>query len=220
MKNLYDVLNVTSDATQNEIKKAYRKRMMEIHPDKNGGAQHIDHDPVQHAYDVLSDPERRKRYDETGDDGDATSLIEQARNKVSQYVMQYINSSYNEKYTNMASTIKQHIATERQGLDDIKVGSEKMAKKLAEIRKRLHTGDGSGFVEAMVADMEKKIADSKQELEGEYRVLEEAERIAETIGYDVEEMVAVADAPGWAAATAAGERQRASFQNASFRWGK
>mmetsp|Transcript_26526 Transcript_26526/g.32094 ORF Transcript_26526/g.32094 Transcript_26526/m.32094 type:complete len:327 (-) Transcript_26526:382-1362(-) len=75
--NLYTtVLDVTSDATPAQLRKAYYRRALLFHPDKNvndDGAT-LKFQAVSLAYEILSDAERRKEYDETGelyDDDDA-----------------------------------------------------------------------------------------------------------------------------------------------------
>jgi molecular chaperone DnaJ len=70
-KNFYDVLGVSKAATQDELKKAYRKLVREFHPDKNPGDKEAEErfKEIQGAYDVLSDPEKRKQYDAFGSAG-------------------------------------------------------------------------------------------------------------------------------------------------------
>jgi hypothetical protein len=62
---LYATLGLTSQATAEEIKKAYRSAAQKHHPDKQGDPETFK--AVQAAYDVLSDPEKRAEYDTTGE---------------------------------------------------------------------------------------------------------------------------------------------------------
>ncbi len=70
-RDYYEVLEVSKDATADQIKKAYRKKAIEFHPDKNPGDKIAEEKfkEAAEAYDVLSDPDKRARYDQFGHAG-------------------------------------------------------------------------------------------------------------------------------------------------------
>lgn len=70
-RDYYEVLGVSKDASADEIKKAYRKKAIEFHPDKNPGdkAAEDKFKEAAEAYDVLSNPDKRARYDQFGHAG-------------------------------------------------------------------------------------------------------------------------------------------------------
>ncbi len=67
-KDYYEVLGVAKNATADDLKKAYRKMAIKYHPDKNPGDKEAEEKfkEVAEAYDVLSDPNKRARYDQFG----------------------------------------------------------------------------------------------------------------------------------------------------------
>lgn len=70
-RDYYEVLEVSKTATADEIKKAYRKKAIQYHPDKNPGNKEAEEKfkEAAEAYEVLSNPEKRQRYDQYGHAG-------------------------------------------------------------------------------------------------------------------------------------------------------
>ena len=70
-RDYYEVLEVQRGASADEIKKAYRKAALKYHPDKNPGDKSAEEKfkEAAEAYDVLSNPDKRARYDQFGHEG-------------------------------------------------------------------------------------------------------------------------------------------------------
>src|SRR6059058_4856941 len=71
MADFYMVLGVPRGASDEDIKKAYRKLAMQYHPDRNNGAKEAEErfKEITEAYDVLRDPQKRAAYDRYGEAG-------------------------------------------------------------------------------------------------------------------------------------------------------
>ena len=70
-RDYYEVLGVDKSANEDALKKAYRKLAIKYHPDKNPGDAEAEEKfkEIAEAYDVLSDPQKRQRYDQFGHAG-------------------------------------------------------------------------------------------------------------------------------------------------------
>lgn len=73
-KDYYKVLGIAKGASEDEIKKAYRKQALRYHPDKNKSPGAEDKfKEIAEAYDVLSDAKKRDIYDRFGEEGNCTT---------------------------------------------------------------------------------------------------------------------------------------------------
>lgn len=70
-RDYYEILGVSKDSSDAEIKKAYRKKAMKFHPDRNKGDAEAEKKfkEASEAYEVLRDPQKRARYDQYGHAG-------------------------------------------------------------------------------------------------------------------------------------------------------
>lgn len=84
MADLYETLGVDPDATEDDIKRAYKRKAMIVHPDRGG-----DNDAftaLKKAYEVLSDEESRAHYDETGEVKDHHKPEDEIRSELIKHV--------------------------------------------------------------------------------------------------------------------------------------
>lgn len=87
VQDFYQRLNVPRGASADEVKKAYRKLAKQYHPDHNAGDKHAEEKfkALNEAFEVLSDPKKRKMYDEFGEDAAKLGWDEAKADQFRQY---------------------------------------------------------------------------------------------------------------------------------------
>lgn len=160
--SLYDDLGVAKDADAAAIKKAHRRKVKKSHPDNTETGDAEEFRRAQHAYLVLSDPDRRKRYDETGADEDTAgrgrSPEEMERDEALQALGAMIvgllsNSDSALDYTDLQKPLLSQVRAQAQqmGADKAKARGEiKRAEKMAK-RWRKKKPDGADLIAAILA---------------------------------------------------------------------
>ena len=75
-KDFYKLLGVPADASEDDIKKAYRRMALKFHPDKNSDPDAEDKfKEIAEAYEILTDPKKRAIYDQYGEEGERGVVV-------------------------------------------------------------------------------------------------------------------------------------------------
>lgn len=147
MINHYDTLNLASTATQEEIKVAYRRAAQQAHPDKGGSVD--DMAAVNKAYEVLSDPERRAKYDATGQDSDANSDHQRAQMALAQILTAAIAAGARDPVRHARSILdNQH---KEASLHKVRV--EKELQKIRGVEGKVRAKEGENMFDALVRNL-------------------------------------------------------------------
>ena len=106
----YKILGVDKNASTEDIKKAYRKLARKLHPDLNPNDKdaHKKFQQINEANEVLSDPEKRKKYDQYGKDWQHAEQFEQARRQQQQYAGQggqYFSGEFGDDFSEFFSSL-------------------------------------------------------------------------------------------------------------------
>lgn len=176
MSDLYEVLNVDKDASAEEIKKSYRKKAQESHPDSASGNAEV-FKQVHLAYDTLGNPESRKNYDETGSTERSASLLDEAE--------KYLLSIFDHVIT-LVDEHNDYIALARQGLDagvedeqrQVRI-SRKQIDKLERKSGRIKVKDGDNLYQML---LDSKIQELHEKVEHKLKriaILEESKKLLE-----------------------------------------
>lgn len=188
---LYEILGVPQDASDAEIKAAYRRRAKETHPDQNAGAAD-DFNEVGRAYRALSDHTRRAQYDRTGkvDDSDPAAQMEvQAQAQLTLFVRNAIREAGArgpERFDLMAFVRQQQNAAIRQLKAQTEEAQED-AKDQAKVLERMTwpEGDPTPLQRALEDDLRNARAKAEA-LEGAVKVIERTIELAKGFSYRFE----------------------------------
>lgn len=134
-QNLYEVLGVPRDASQEEIKKVYREKAKKLHPDKGGSIQAMSQ--LALAYECLGDPERRKHYDDTGISDGADQTEQAARNIILSAFDQATANDSNIDYVGFARDhVESRLNHYESQLSDLKSIIKRLERSRARVKTR------------------------------------------------------------------------------------
>ena len=152
--DLYEILGVPRDATLAAIKTAFRRKAKDKHPDLGGDPEHFH--LLKLAYDVLSDPEQRRHYDETGETpaDKATNAAEEARFRtlVGEVMVALIAQAGAPEFTDILEKARESVVTQIEAVDHQLATFSTLAKRISEVLRRLHSPDQDNFLNELLQE--------------------------------------------------------------------
>ena len=173
MNNLYDSLGVPRDASPDAIRAAYRKKAQAHHPDKGGDVSQFQ--AIQTAYDVLSDDDRRARYDTTGDTEQGPSIEGQARMYVATLLNAVMQGQADVRTTDILAVMRNQLAIDRSRVEAEKVRLGGFVSRRQEAMKRVTQGVLSDMLDAEIKRLEGMVA----QCNAQHGVFDAAEKLLE-----------------------------------------
>jgi curved DNA-binding protein CbpA len=155
-KKLYKTLNISEDASQEDVKNAYRKKAKESHPDKASGSKEKMQE-INKAYAILKNPNLRDRYDKTGDE----NAVDNEASKILSFAVEILNMIIQEDPKNVDKWMKDHkrlfensFITTKNKLENEK---EKLEKFILRIKKYPRKDFIKEILLAKLGDVDRKI---------------------------------------------------------------
>lgn len=184
MNNLYEVLGLDKAASFDDIKAAYRKLAMKHHPDRGGDRQTFQQ--VQEAYEVLSDVEKRKRYDETGQARQTgPSIQDLARNSLRELLLEAIKH-VNAKTDDLLSSMHRILTNEQGNIVRMIGGAERQIARNNEVKGRLKVKEGEDLLSGMLDHDSKGQQHIIGQLEESKKLINEMRSILKRYEYKVD----------------------------------
>lgn len=184
MADLYEQLGVARDATREAIKKAFRRKARDAHPDTGGSAEKFH--ALELAHRILSDEDRRAKYDRDGSteaevdttDAQAMSIIASDIDRL----MTDEDAIFKNMVAEIRKAIHADIKTAEQSIDN----GRKFELRTIDLRKRVKGGKGAAF---MISVFDGKLRDAAQvitSLEKQIAIRRRALEIIEDAEFDAE----------------------------------
>lgn len=159
---LYETLGVAKDASGETIKKAWRSLAQQYHPDKEGGDAEKFR-AVQLAYEVLSDSERRAKYDQTGQTGQKPNAHSVAMESLGKLLNECVDA-YEVEFTDLFSVAHDKIMETMRTADlNIQDINARIKKRQNVLKRMKFKGQGDNIAAMM---LEHSITDLNKTLEG------------------------------------------------------
>ena len=134
MRNLYEILGISSGATNDQVRLAYRAKVKEVHPDAGGSSEAFSE--VVIAYEILIDEDRRRQYDETGNAEDSGKALIQGAKLIVEGLLNDLIQRDDARYIDVVALMCANIARSVSEKYANIEGLEKRRSNLADLKDR------------------------------------------------------------------------------------
>ena len=197
MTSLYTILDVENDASQEDIKKAYRKKAQAHHPDKEGGDEELFKE-IQKAYEILSDANKRKHYDETGEES-KDNLNNEVIESLIGIVLNVVQNS-DVRHVNILDSVRALVYQQQRRHLDNQNQMEKQMERILEASKRLsYNGNEENILKLALESQANKLNTSIKEVEKVLEIGEEILNVVSNYTYQVDQMATWSPGPQFVA---------------------
>lgn len=178
---LYDDLGVSKDSPPDAVKRAYKKKASATHPDKGGSTAAFQ--LVQHAYDILGDEAKRRRYDETGMDTPAPDPLALARSQLTAIFLQLVEQGA----PNIMRSLQQYILQGKANVKQQQEAIKAKIKKLDRAAKKLKAKTGKeSFLHVALAAQKRMLDMQMQEILVQTKMGDDMLELLKDFEYEVE----------------------------------
>lgn len=183
--NPYDILGISPSATLEEITLKYKSLAQKHHPDKGGDEEVFKQ--IKLAYEILSDPERRQRYDSTGEVKEAIPIMQEALDQICRIFLGLVPTVAPE-HDNIIVKLKIEIRNLRSLVaSDIKKANE-FAIKLEKIIKRIkRKKDGENIIKSFAESQLQNVQRDLVMFQRRLQIVELMQKIIEDYEYGTDE---------------------------------
>ncbi len=183
-KTLYDTLGVKKNASKEDIKKAYRNKAKENHPDKQGG-DNEKMTELTHAYDILSNDKKKERYDSTGQEKE-TPFAERFMGFVNDLFIQIIEKTPDVESDDLIEEFRGHADKILKNIKENRSQSKIKIEKYIKVRERVICTTNKHILLVMdskIDTMQQSLASFEVEIE----FIEQCIEVLKTYEYKVDE---------------------------------